>query len=94
MALMGGLDLLIFTAGIGENAVEVRAEILSDLEYLGIEIDQEKNNSRGKEVRISSDSSKADVYVIPTNEELVIAREAKKIVENHIKEIIENMLEE
>ncbi len=93
-ALMGGLDLLIFTAGIGENAVEVRAEILSDLEYLGIEIDQEKNNSRGKEVRISSDSSKADVYVIPTNEELVIAREAKNIVENHIKEIIENMLEE
>lgn len=93
-ALMGGLDLLIFTAGIGENAIEVRSEILSDLEYLGIEIDQEKNKTRGKEIRISSDSSKAAVYVIPTNEELVIAREAKKIVENHIKEIIENMLEE
>jgi len=94
IALMGGLDLLIFTAGIGENAIEVRSEILSDLEYLGIEIDQEKNKTRGKEIRISSDSSKAAVYVIPTNEELVIAREAKKIVENHIKEIIENMLEE
>jgi len=94
IALMGGLDLLIFTAGIGENAIEVRSEILSDLEYLGIEIDQKKNKTRGKEIRISSDSSKAAVYVIPTNEELVIAREAKKIVENHIKEIIENMLEE
>jgi len=94
IALMGGLDLLIFTAGIGENAIEVRSEILSDLEYLGIEIDQKKNKTRGKEIKISSDSSKAAVYVIPTNEELVIAREAKKIVENHIKEIIENMLEE
>jgi len=91
-ALMGGLDLLIFTAGIGENAVEVRREILSDLEYLGIDIDQQKNNARGKEIKISSEKSKADVYVIPTNEELVIAREAEKIVENHIKDIVEDMI--
>jgi acetate kinase len=91
-ALMGGVDLLIFTAGIGENAVDVRSKILSDLEFLGIEIDADKNNNRGKEIKISKDSSAVDVYIIPTNEELVIAREAKKIVENHIKDLITDVL--
>lgn len=91
-ALMGGADLLIFTAGIGENAVDVRSKILSDLEFLGIEIDADKNNNRGKEIKISKDSSAVDVYIIPTNEELVIAREAKKIVENHIKDLIADVL--
>lgn len=94
VALMNGVDLLIFTAGIGENAVEVRAKILSNLEYLGIKIDEEKNKNRGKEIKISSDSSAVDVYIIPTNEELVIAREAKIIVENHIKDLITDVLNE
>jgi acetate kinase len=94
IALMGGVDLLIFTAGIGENAVDVRSKILSNLEYLGIKIDEEKNKNRGKEIKISSDSSAVDVYIIPTNEELVIAREAKKIVENHIKNLITDVLNE
>jgi acetate kinase len=94
VALMNGVDLLIFTAGIGENAVEVRAKILSSLEYLGIKIDEEKNKNRGKEIKISSDSSAVDVYIIPTNEELVIAREAKIIVENHIKDLITDVLNE
>jgi len=93
-ALMGGVDLLIFTAGIGENAVDIRARILSNLEFLGIEIDKEKNNNRGKELKISKDTSAVAVYVIPTNEELVIAREAKKIVENHIKDLINDLLNE
>ncbi len=94
IALMGGVDLLIFTAGIGENAVEVRSQILENLEYLGIEIDEVKNNNRGEEIKISSDSSAVDVYVIPTNEELVIAREAKKIVENHIKDVLNDLINE
>lgn len=92
IALMGGVDLLIFTAGIGENAINVRKKIISDMEYLGIKIDENKNNNRGKEMKISSDDSKVGVYVIPTNEELVIAREAKKIVTNHIKDIIEKLI--
>jgi len=94
VALMNGVDLLIFTAGIGENAVEVRSKILSNLENLGIIINQDKNKSRGKEIKISSDSSAVDVYIIPTNEELVIAREAKKIVENQIKDLIIDILNE
>lgn len=94
LALMDGVDLLIFTAGIGENAVDVRSKILSNLENLGIIINQDKNKSRGKEIKISSDSSAVDVYIIPTNEELVIAREAKKIVENHIKNLIIDILNE
>ena len=94
VALMNGVDLLIFTAGIGENAVDVRAKILSNLENLGIIINQDKNKSRGKEIKISSDSSAVDVYIIPTNEELVIAREAKKIIENHIKNLIIDILNE
>ena len=94
IALMDGVDLLIFTAGIGENAVDVRAKILSNLENLGIIINQDKNKSRGKEIKISSDSSAVDVYIIPTNEELVIAREAKKIIENHIKKLIIDILDE
>jgi acetate kinase len=94
IALMNGVDLLIFTAGIGENAVDVRSKILSNLENLGIIINEEKNKSRGKETKISSDSSAVDVYIIPTNEELVIAREAKKIIENHIKDLITDILNE
>lgn len=91
-ALLGRVDLLIFTAGIGENAVDIRQKIISNMEYLGIKIDKEKNNCRGKEVKISSENSKVDVYVIPTNEELVIAREAKNVVVNHIKKIITEII--
>ncbi|RCW51447.1 MULTISPECIES: acetate/propionate family kinase [unclassified Halanaerobium] len=79
-AAMGGVDVIVFTAGIGENAVETREKIISGLEYLGIEFDKDANNCRGKEVIISSESSKVKVMVIPTNEELVIARDTKEIV--------------
>lgn len=91
-ALMGGLDLLIFTAGIGENAVKIRSKILSELEYFGILIDEEKNNIRAKEAKISSKRSIVDVYVIPTNEELVIAREAKKVMEKYIEDIVKDLI--
>ncbi len=81
-AAMGGIDVLVFTAGLGENSIEARKAICEDLEFLGIEIDDEKNNVRGKEQLISKDNNKVKVYVIPTNEELMIAREAVEILEN------------
>ncbi|MCQ2749960.1 MAG: acetate kinase [Clostridia bacterium] len=79
-AALGGCDAIIFTAGCGENSVENRRNILNKLEFMGIYLDEEKNNSRGKEVKISDDDSKIDVYVIPTNEELMIAKDTYKLV--------------
>lgn len=81
-AAMGGIDVLVFTAGLGENSIEARKAICEDLEYLGIEIDDENNNVRGKEQLISKEGKKVKVYVIPTNEELMIAREAVEILGN------------
>ena len=72
---MNGLDAVIFTAGIGENAKETRAAICEYLGYLGVVVDRDKNNVRGKEADFSADSAKVRSLVIPTNEELVIARD-------------------
>jgi acetate kinase len=77
-AAMGGLDALVFTGGIGENAVEVREEVCQNMEYLGIKLDKLKNENR--ETVISDSSSKVKVLRIPTNEELVIALDTAKIV--------------
>ncbi len=82
-AAMGGLDALVFTGGIGENAVEVREEVCSDMEYLGIELDKERNNAN--EELISTDASKVKVLRIPTNEELVIALDTSKIVAEKVQ---------
>lgn len=79
-AHMGGVDAIIFTAGIGENSIPTRKACLDRLEFLGIEISDEKNNVRGEIAEISTDSSKVKVYVIPTNEELMIAKETLKVV--------------
>ncbi|MBN3490230.1 acetate kinase [Acholeplasma equirhinis] len=76
--LLEGLDALCFTAGIGENAKEVREAVCKRLEVLGIKLDLEKNNSRG-EAEISSDDSKVKVWVIPTNEEVMIARDVIRL---------------
>lgn len=78
-ASMGGVDAVVFTAGLGENAKETRRDICKGLEFLGIEIDEEKNNVRGKVAEISKDGAKVKVFVIPTNEELVIARDTKNL---------------
>lgn len=80
-AAMGGLDVLVFTAGIGENGIGFREKVCQGLEFLGIKIDAEKNNCRGKEVIFSTPDSKVTVMVVPTNEELVIARDTKQCVE-------------
>ncbi len=78
-AAMGGVDAVVFTAGIGENAVEVRKMICKDLGFLGAFLDEEKNQLQGEEADISLEKSKVKLFVIPTNEELMIARETKEI---------------
>ena len=72
---LGGCDAIIFTAGVGENSVPVRKEVMQELKVLGIELDEEKNNIRGSLQRISTNESSIKVYVIPTDEELMIARD-------------------
>ena len=79
-AALGGLDCLVFTAGVGENSGSMRARICEGLEFLGVKIDPEKNNIRGKEAVISADDSKVTVWVIPTNEELMIAQDTAELV--------------
>jgi len=76
---MGGFDTLVFTAGIGENQINIRKGICENLKLFGVEIDDERNNFRGEERLISSDNSKIRVYVVPTNEELMIARETMRL---------------
>lgn len=80
MAVMNGADAIIFTGGIGENATEVRLSVCSDMEFFGIKIDPEKNKVRGKLVKISTDDSKIQVWVVPTNEELLIARDTLDLI--------------
>lgn len=77
---LNGVDAIAFTAGVGENNPDLRTKVCSYLEFLGININQEKNRIRGEEVVISTDDSKVKVCVVPTNEELAIARETLEIV--------------
>ena len=79
-AAMGGVDVITFTAGVGENGIEDRAAIAEGLEYLGAKLDPQRNNVRGKDALISTDDSTVKMYVIPTNEEIMIARDTKDIV--------------
>ena len=81
IAALGGVDALIFTAGIGENQYLLRREIMESLAYMGMTIDEDANNTRGQEIEISGKDSKIRAFVIPTNEELVIARDTKALVE-------------
>ena len=78
-AAMGGVDVIVFTAGLGENSVRMRDLICNGLEFLGTRIDTVKNNVRGKAQEISVDGAKVKIFVVPTNEELVIARDTKVI---------------
>ncbi|MCF8298893.1 MAG: acetate kinase [Saprospiraceae bacterium] len=80
-AVMGGVDIIVFTGGIGENACTTRAGVAKDFEYLGLEFDFEKNKgSRGKEIVLSTENSKVIAIVVPTDEELVIAQDTLEIV--------------
>ena len=79
-AALNGVDAIVFTAGIGENAAHIRSMVCDYLGFLGITIDEEKNAVRGKETEISTPDSKVSVFVIPTNEELAIARETAALL--------------
>ncbi len=79
-AAMGGVDAIVFTAGIGENNAELRSRIMDGMEFLGCRVDEEKNNIRGEERVISTDDSKVKILVIPTNEEIAIARDTLALV--------------
>ena len=79
-AILGGLDVVAFTGGIGENGIAIREKVLTGLEFLGIHIDKEKNQVRGQEALISTPDSRVKVMVIPANEEIIVARETKKVL--------------
>jgi acetate kinase len=79
IAKLNGCDCLVFTAGVGENAIDIRENICSDLDYLGIKMDVEKNKVRGKEVDVAAPDSRVKIFIIPTNEELVIARDTLRL---------------
>ena len=81
VAAMGGADAIVFTGGIGENSANYRAALCEKLGFLGVKLDAEKNKIRGEEIEITTPDSTTKVYVIPTNEELVIARDTLAIVE-------------
>jgi len=78
--VMGGLDAIVFTAGIGENNISLRENLLTGMEFMGITVDSEKNNVRGKETEITGAGSRVRSFVIPTNEELTIALDTQKLL--------------
>ena len=77
---LGGCDAIVFTAGVGENSVSVRRQVIENLEVLGVKLDEEKNNIRGSIQKISTNESSIKVYVIPTDEELMIARDTLELI--------------
>lgn len=77
---MNGVDYIVFTGGVGENQINIRKGICEQLEFMGVEIDADLNNMRGEEKLVSKPDSKVKIYVIPTNEELMIAKETKRLV--------------
>ena len=81
---LNGADAIVFTAGIGENCADLREAICSNLDQLGIVLDRDKNNAtRATEAAISAANSRVKVFVIPTNEELVVAREVKRVLQRN-----------
>ncbi len=80
IAAMNGVDAIVFAGGIGENNPELRQSICDSFKFLGVEIDDAKNHIRGEEIKISTDASPVRVYIIPTNEELAIARDTLALI--------------
>lgn len=77
---MNGIDYIVFTGGVGENQINIRKGICEQLSFMGVEIDAQRNNVRSEEKLVSTDSSKVKIFVIPTNEELMIAKETEKLI--------------
>ncbi|MBZ0177721.1 MAG: acetate kinase [Melioribacteraceae bacterium] len=86
-AALGGIDALVFTGGIGENSTLVRKDVCSNMDYLGLKLDETKNESPKGEADISTDDSKVRIFRIPTNEELVIALDTEEIVSKHLESL-------
>ena len=78
---LGGADLIAFTGGIGENGVNVRSQVCSGLEELGVKLDAEANQSARGEAKISAADSRVEVWTVPTNEELIVARQTRQLLE-------------
>ena len=78
-AAMGGIDAIVFTGGVGENQINIRRDVCKQLEFMGVYIDEEANNMRGEEKKVSKSDSKVEVWVVPTNEELMIAKETQRL---------------
>ena len=81
IAAMNGVDVIAFTGGIGENCTDLRENVIDNLTYLGMELDSDANSIRGEEVEITKAGSKVRAFVVPTNEELAIARDTKALTE-------------
>ena len=80
LVALGGCDVLAFTGGIGENGIDLRAAICRNLEWAGIVLDPQKNQVRGKETKVSSVESDAEIWTVPTNEELIVARQTEAVL--------------
>ena len=80
---MNGVDYIVFTGGVGENQINIRKGICEQLKFMGVEIDADLNNMRGEEKLVSKPESKVKIYVIPTNEELMIAKETARLIKKH-----------
>ena len=80
LVALGGCDVLSFTGGIGENGAAIRAAVCHNLQWAGIDLDPQKNNVRGKETRISTDNSRTQIWIVPTNEELIVARQTLSVL--------------
>ncbi len=80
LVALGGCDVLAFTGGIGENGAAIRKDICRNLQWAGIELDLEKNNSHGSEMKISREQSKTQIWIVPTNEELIVARQTVEVL--------------
>ena len=78
---LGGLDALVFTAGIGENGASIRSGVCRDLKEFGIELDGSLNQSASGECQLQTPESKVDIWIVPTNEEIVVARQTKELLE-------------
>jgi acetate kinase len=80
LMVLGGADVIVFTGGIGENSRRVRSGVCRDMEWAGLRLDASRNESAKGEARISADDSRMEVWTVPTNEELVVARQAAELI--------------
>jgi acetate kinase len=80
LAVLNGADVIAFTGGIGENGIDFRKAVCSGLDYAGIKLDAQRNETRGQETTISAEDSKTRIMIIPTNEELIVARQTKDVL--------------